>query len=503
MRSSRAASGCSAASRRAAAPSPARQAPTSSSSGSARRCAPSSASSSARSGRPLRTRDRVRRAPGAVERRLEVGAVLDEQPHHLRRGVPAHGPLQRVLALAPVRRAAREQHPRRVQPSALRRVRERHRAAEARARVEQQLEACRVLGAGRDPQRAAVVGVGSGREQQRRQPRLVREAGSAVQRASCARDSSSSHAAFGVRAGARAGPRRRRRGRRCARRRGRPSRRRRAAAPSRARRAGGSRAAGVARPARRRRARCRPAPARRRAPPARQAGIERQQRLGIVAPRARRPFDERPRALAARHRPRLRLAHERRPAAGAELARDRQLRVGELRRAVGRRRLGREHALARPRVAAARRPQQRLGLAPRAGEIDTPSVHHDHLRGAGGPQHGRRSIERAGTWPSPHRGGPGALPADRVRPRARQRSYRRARARRKAAARCAMLGPMSPRRTDRAVAEAAPLEAAKAAAGARGRGLAGPARRRAAPRRAAAAARAALPARASRPTAGG
>ena len=33
-----------------------------------------------------------------------------------------------------------------------------------------------------------------------------------------------------------------------------------------------------------------------------------------------------------------------------------------------------------------------------------------------------------------------------------------------------MLGPMSPRRTDRAVAEAAPLEAAKAAAGARGSG---------------------------------
>jgi PadR family transcriptional regulator, regulatory protein PadR len=33
-----------------------------------------------------------------------------------------------------------------------------------------------------------------------------------------------------------------------------------------------------------------------------------------------------------------------------------------------------------------------------------------------------------------------------------------------------MLAPMSPRRTDRAVAEAAPLEAAKAAAGARGSG---------------------------------
>src|SRR4051794_37941171 len=33
-----------------------------------------------------------------------------------------------------------------------------------------------------------------------------------------------------------------------------------------------------------------------------------------------------------------------------------------------------------------------------------------------------------------------------------------------------MLGPMSPRRTDRAVAEAAPLEAAKAAAGTRGSG---------------------------------
>jgi PadR family transcriptional regulator PadR len=37
-----------------------------------------------------------------------------------------------------------------------------------------------------------------------------------------------------------------------------------------------------------------------------------------------------------------------------------------------------------------------------------------------------------------------------------------------AAAQCAILGRVSPRRTDRAVAEAAPLEAAKAAAGARG-----------------------------------
>jgi hypothetical protein len=87
-----------------------------------------------------------------------------------------------------------------------------------------------------------------------------------------------------------------------------------------------------------------------------------------------------------------------------------------------------EHALARGDIARARRGEQRLGLAPRAGQIDRPSVHHDHLRRAGGPQHGRRSIERAGTWPSRHRGGPGALPADRVRPRAREQAIAGARA---------------------------------------------------------------------------
>jgi hypothetical protein len=123
---------------------------------------------------------------------------------------------------------------------------------------------------------------------------------------------------------------------------------------------------------------------------ARQAGIERKQRLGVLAARARGPLDQRACAVSARHGTRLGVAYERGPAAGAELARDRQLRVGELRLAVGLRRLGRKHPLARPRVAGARRAQQRLGLAPSAGEIDTPSVHHDHLRRAGGPQHGRR-----------------------------------------------------------------------------------------------------------------
>ena len=74
----------------------------------------------------------VGRATAAVEGRLEVRAVLDEQPHHLRRRLGVHGPLQRVLALAPVAGAALEQHPRRAQPSALRRVGQRHRADEPR-----------------------------------------------------------------------------------------------------------------------------------------------------------------------------------------------------------------------------------------------------------------------------------------------------------------------------------------------------------------------------------
>ncbi len=108
----------------------------------------------------------VGRATAAVEGRLEVRAVLDEQPHHLRRRLGVHGPLQRVLALAPVGGAALEQHPRRAQPSALRRVGQRHRADEPGARVEQQLQAGRVVGAGRAAQRSAVVGVCTGRQQQ-------------------------------------------------------------------------------------------------------------------------------------------------------------------------------------------------------------------------------------------------------------------------------------------------------------------------------------------------
>ncbi len=63
--------------------------------------------------------DAVRRAARAIEGRLEVGALLHEQPHHLRRRLAAHGPLQRVLALAPLPRAALEQHPGRAHAAAL------------------------------------------------------------------------------------------------------------------------------------------------------------------------------------------------------------------------------------------------------------------------------------------------------------------------------------------------------------------------------------------------
>ena len=390
----------------------------------ARRGAARPARRAARPGRAGRCARRRRRACGPCRRTTPRGrrrAPRAAAPSAAGR-LGAHGPLQRVLALAPLPRAALEQHPRRAQAAALRGVGERHRAADARAGVEQQLQARRVLGAGGDAQRAPVVGIGAGFEQQRRQPRLVGEAGGAVQRRH-ALVPSSSHAAFGsapapqqrIGAGDEAvGALAAEEGRV-----GDVEQRLPAARAERA-----ARRAGIARPAPRRRARRRPAPARRRAR-ARQAGIERQQRLGVVAAPARRPLDERAGALAARHGPRLRVAHERRPAARAELARDRQLRVGEPRRAAaaaGRAASTRSRAA---RVAARAALQQRLGLAPRAGEIDRPSVHHDHLRRAGGPQHGRRSIERAGTWPSRRRGGPGALPADRVRPRARERSYRR------------------------------------------------------------------------------
>ena len=61
-----------------------------------------------------------------------------------------------------------------------------------------------------------------------------------------------------------------------------------------------------------------------------------------------------------------------------------------------------------------------------------------------------------GLWPCPRTGCALARLADGTRAAA--------------AAQCAILGCVSPRRTDRAVAEAAPLETAKTAAGARGAG---------------------------------
>jgi hypothetical protein len=71
--------------------------------------------------------------------------------------------------------------------------------------------------------------------------------------------------------------------------------------------------------------------------------------------------------------------HQRRPAALAPVARDRQLRVAELRR----------------RVVRAHRREACLGLAPGAGEVD-PSVHRDHLRSPA-VRSRRRSIGMDGT----------------------------------------------------------------------------------------------------------
>ena len=111
-----------------------------------------------------------------------------------------------------------------------------------------------------------------------------------------------------------------------------------------------------------------------------------EQRVGVIEAIGRRRADEGLGALAGRRRLELDALHERRPAPLAELARDRELRRRELQPA-------RERTEPRPRlgIAAARRGQQCLGLAPRPIEIDPSSVHCDHLHARRSADAGRRS----------------------------------------------------------------------------------------------------------------
>ena len=141
--------------------------------------------------------------------------------------------------------------------------------------------------------------------------------------------------------------------------------------------------------------------------------VEREQRLGVVAPSVGRLPHELPRAVLARDRLRLRPVHEPRPARLAELARDGELRVGEL-----------ERLAARPRVL-----HTSLRLAPRALEIDPSCLHRRSppCRPRSATAGGGRSEHVALRW---DRGGPGALPADQGAPsRAPRTLPRRPRAR--------------------------------------------------------------------------
>jgi hypothetical protein len=233
-------------------------------------------------------------------------------------------------------------------------VGQRHRARHARAGVEQQLQARRVLRAGGAAQRAPVVGVGACGEQQGGEARLVGDARRAVQRA---------HAVIPVvlpdGVGVGAGAQQRLRagdeaigalaaeegGVRDVEQRLPPAQPKRPQRPARIARQRRGHALGVAEHQRGVKG------------DARQRGVEREQRLGIVTPPAGRPLHQRAGALVASHVARLRLAHERGPAARAELAGDRQLRIGEPQRVGVSRRAQPEHALARRSVACARRGQ--------------------------------------------------------------------------------------------------------------------------------------------------
>ena len=148
-------------------------------------------------------------------------------------------------------------------------------------------------------------------------------------------------------------------------------------------------------------------------PLAAEVRVEREQRLGVVAPAVGRLLHEPPRAVLARDRLRLGAAHEPRPARLAELARDRELRVGEL-----------ERLAARPRVL---RPRRFASRRARSRSIRPASI-ADHLRVARGPQR-RAEVDRNTSALRSDRGGPGALPADQGAPFARSRGrYARRRA---------------------------------------------------------------------------
>ena len=261
----------------------------------------------------------VLRDPG-----VHVGAVLHEQADDLRRALAVDRPQQRALDLAS--RAVLEQQPDLRGILGVERVCQRVGPLDARARVEQQAQADVIGGLGRMVDGLAVVRVGARREQQRGHPRLMGDPRRAVERAE--------RAELGVlparvRVGARV-----------------EQRPRAVQQPIRALAAeeGGvghveqrqprarsrrpRRRAGIARE---RRAHALGLPEHERGVEslAAQVGVEREQLPGVVAAAVGRLLDEPARALLAGHRLRLRAVHEPRPARLAELARDRELRVGE------------------------------------------------------------------------------------------------------------------------------------------------------------------------------
>ena len=200
-------------------------------------------------------REPVRRALVLLVPGVRVRPGGDQHPQHLRRAAPVDRPQQRALDLAPG--LVIEQEPQHRRPLGVEAVRDRVRALDARARVEQQAQAGVVGGLGRVVDGLVVVRVRARLEQQRGHPRLVRDARRAVERAERAELGvlparvGSAPASSSARAQATSPPVRSRRGTR--------SGTGRAAAASRARRpaalAGRGRAPAPRAPARRRRGR--------------------------------------------------------------------------------------------------------------------------------------------------------------------------------------------------------------------------------------------------------
>ena len=327
--------------------------------------------------------------------------MLHEQADDLGRALAVDRPQQRALDLAAC--VVLEQQPDLRGILGVERVRQRVGPLHARARVEQQPQAAVVGGLGRVVDGLVVVRVRARLEQQRGHARLVGDARRAVERAERA-ELRVLPARVRVGAGVEQRPRaveqpvgalaaeeggvRDVEQRQPLARAGRPGRRPRIARERR------PHPLGLAEHERRVE------------PLAAEVGVEREQRLGVVAAAVGRLLHQPARAVLARHRLRLRAAHEPRPARLAELARDRELRVGEL-----------ERLPARPRVLHAP-----LRLAPRALEIDPSCVHHRS------PPCRPRSAA-AGRGRSEHvdsgeiEVGLGPCPRTRVRPRALRGRY--------------------------------------------------------------------------------